>query len=137
LRAVRVAGPAHGTLALGSDGAFTYTPATDYSGPDSFTYVANNGYISSSITAVSLAVTNDVKVPPVLTAGASGSDLVLSATGGTPGATAWTLASTNVALPLSNWTVISTNVLDASGSFRVTNAINPAQPKLFLRVQMP
>ena len=31
---------AHGTLALNSDGSFTYTPDTGYFGPDSFTYHA-------------------------------------------------------------------------------------------------
>jgi hypothetical protein len=32
--------PAHGSLALSSDGAFTYTPAAGFSGGDSFTYRA-------------------------------------------------------------------------------------------------
>src|SRR5207249_1706644 len=38
LAAVLVSGPSHGTLALNADGSFTYTPAADYNGPDSFTY---------------------------------------------------------------------------------------------------
>ena len=36
-------GPAHGTLTLNADGRFTYTPAPNYNGPDSFTYTANDG----------------------------------------------------------------------------------------------
>ena len=35
-------GPAHGTLS-GSGANLTYTPAANYNGPDSFSYVANDG----------------------------------------------------------------------------------------------
>jgi VCBS repeat-containing protein len=37
LSAVLVAGPANGTLTLGANGSFTYTPNVDFNGPDSFT----------------------------------------------------------------------------------------------------
>ena len=37
LTATVVTGPSHGTLTLNSDGSFTYTPAVNYHGPDSFT----------------------------------------------------------------------------------------------------
>jgi hypothetical protein len=47
LRAVLVAGPMHGTLVFNADGTFTYTPAPDFLGTDSFTYQANNGVWSS------------------------------------------------------------------------------------------
>jgi VCBS repeat-containing protein len=36
------AGPDHGTLTLGDDGSFTYTPDLNYTGPDSFTYHATD-----------------------------------------------------------------------------------------------
>ena len=37
--------PARRTAAvtLNADGSFTYTPAANYNGPDSFTYKANDG----------------------------------------------------------------------------------------------
>jgi hypothetical protein len=38
LSAVPVTQPSHGTLALAGDGTFTYTPAPNFSGADSFTY---------------------------------------------------------------------------------------------------
>ena len=44
LTAALVSGPAHGTsFTLNPDGSFTYTPAANYNGPDSFTYTANDG----------------------------------------------------------------------------------------------
>ena len=40
LTAVLVGGPSHGTVALNANGSFTYTPAANYNGSDSFTYRA-------------------------------------------------------------------------------------------------
>ncbi|HTK77374.1 MAG TPA: tandem-95 repeat protein [Gemmataceae bacterium] len=64
LTAVLVAGPAHGTVTLNADGSFTYTPAANYNGSDSFTYMANDGALNSSPATVSLTITpvNDAPV---------------------------------------------------------------------------
>src|SRR3954447_19510884 len=40
--------PSHGTLQLFTDGSFTYTPFSNYSGPDSFTYFAFHGIANSA-----------------------------------------------------------------------------------------
>lgn len=56
LTAAVVAGPGHGTLSLGTNGGFTYTPANGYSGGDSFTYRANDGNSNSNVVTVSLTV---------------------------------------------------------------------------------
>jgi hypothetical protein len=56
LTATLVSGPAHGTLAFGADGSFTYTPAPGYSGSDSFTYIANDGQADSNVATVQLTV---------------------------------------------------------------------------------
>jgi hypothetical protein len=58
LTAFVVTGPARGTLVLNSDGAFTYTPDTGLSGPDSFTYRASDGTAYSTLTTVSITVNN-------------------------------------------------------------------------------
>lgn len=42
LVAAVVTGPSHGQLQLKADGSFAYTPTTDYSGHDSFTYQATS-----------------------------------------------------------------------------------------------
>jgi len=56
LTAVLNVGPSHGSLALNADGSFTYTPASGYSGADSFTYHANDGSLDSNIATVSITV---------------------------------------------------------------------------------
>lgn len=43
LTAHKVSGPAHGSLALGAAGSFTYRPDTDFHGTDSFTYRVDDG----------------------------------------------------------------------------------------------
>ncbi|MFO0902889.1 MAG: Ig-like domain-containing protein [Pirellulales bacterium] len=56
LQAFLLTGPTNGAVVLNPDGSFTYTPATDYTGPDSFTYVASDGALSSDVTTVTLSV---------------------------------------------------------------------------------
>lgn len=50
-------GPSHGSVTLNADGSFVYTPAANYSGADSFTYVSNDGSLNSNIATVSISVT--------------------------------------------------------------------------------
>ncbi len=57
--------PAHGTLALNANGGFTFTPTTDYVGPDSFTYTARDvAMVTSTPVTVTLTI-NETNVPPV------------------------------------------------------------------------
>ena len=48
--------PAHGSVALGEDGSFTYMPASGYAGDDTFTYVARAAGVDSSPATVTIAV---------------------------------------------------------------------------------
>src|SRR5262249_55035119 len=61
---ILVSSPSHGTLTLNASGSFTYTPAANYHGPDSFTYKANDGTADSNVATVSITVTsvNDAPV---------------------------------------------------------------------------
>src|SRR5205085_538332 len=63
LTAAVVGGVAHGTLTLNPNGSFTYTPASNYFGADSFTYRASDGAASSGIATVSLTITNVNRAP--------------------------------------------------------------------------
>src|SRR5947208_17171223 len=51
LTAALVAAPAHGTVTVNANGSFTYTPAANYNGRDSFTYTASNAAQPPKVTA--------------------------------------------------------------------------------------
>ena len=57
--------PVHGMLtSLGSPGRYTYTPAANYHGPDSFTFIAFDSQLSSAPATVTIEVAS-VEDPPV------------------------------------------------------------------------
>jgi VCBS repeat-containing protein len=108
LTAIEVTGPANGTLTLGSDGAYTYTPDPDYNGPDSFTYKANDGTADSNTATVNITV-NSVNDAPVATDDTESTDED-------------TDLSANVL----------TNDTDVDSSLTATNASDPAHGSLTL-----
>lgn len=63
--------------------------------------------------------------------------LVFSGSGGTPNASYYVLTTTNLALPLRNWTPLLTKQFDASGNFTVTNALAPCSRQQFYRLVVP
>lgn len=67
LTATIVSLPAHGTVTLNADGSFTYTPAADFNGSDSFTYRANDGTADGNIATVNLTVNAQGEAPVVTT----------------------------------------------------------------------
>ncbi|MDB6110212.1 MAG: Immunoglobulin I-set domain protein, partial [Pedosphaera sp.] len=76
--------------------------------------------------------------PPILSASAvSGGNLVVTGTGGTPNrAYAW-LTSTDLTIPVANWTVSSTGVLDSTGALSNAIPISTSTPASFFRLWMP
>ncbi len=63
LTADLVADVGHGSLSLDPDGGYTYTPAANYNGPDSFTYRAFDGSADSNTVTGQLTITA-VNDPP-------------------------------------------------------------------------
>lgn len=51
-----VADGAHGAAVVNTDGSYTYTPNTGYSGADSFTFKVNDGSVDSNTATVSITV---------------------------------------------------------------------------------
>ncbi|SPE51510.1 hypothetical protein SBV1_1350004 [Verrucomicrobia bacterium] len=65
LNALLVSGPANGALDLSSNGAFSYTPAANFTGTDSFSYQANDSQTNLGVAIVTLTV-NAPHSPPGL-----------------------------------------------------------------------
>jgi VCBS repeat-containing protein len=76
LSAVAGSGPSHGTLSRNANGGFTYTPAANYNGSDSFTYRASDGTLTSNLATVTLTVTavNDTPTVTVAAGGTCGTN---------------------------------------------------------------
>jgi hypothetical protein len=86
LTAVIVAGPTHAqSFTLNTDGSFSYTPAADYAGDDSFTYQANDGGLNSNVATVTITVT-PVNDAPSFSVGA---DQNVSALAGPQSVSGW------------------------------------------------
>lgn len=85
-------------------------------------------YVFNPSTGV-LSVTNVVikSIPHFTHVSVSGTTLSLSAVNGTPNGEVVLLGTTNVALPIVQWTPLLTNSFDASGNLNLTtNIVNPA-----------
>jgi VCBS repeat-containing protein len=54
--------PGHGTLTLSSNGSYTYKPAKNRVGADSFTFKANDGSLDSNVSSITVTVTEHVPV---------------------------------------------------------------------------
>ena len=69
----------------------------------------------------------------------SGSDITLNATGGSASGSVTVLSSTNLALPLAQWTTVTTGSFDVFGNYShtITGALSSGQPQQFYILQMP
>ncbi|HZM03944.1 MAG TPA: hypothetical protein VFC44_13110 [Candidatus Saccharimonadales bacterium] len=91
------------------------------------------GQWSESYGAMSFVLTEDGGLPAFSAAIHSGANIVFAGSGGKPGGTFEILTSTNLALPLSEWTVLSTNTFSGGGTFSETNAIgNQSLSRFFI-----
>jgi VCBS repeat-containing protein len=132
LTAILVSGPAQGTLTLSPDGGFTYTSNANYSGSDSFTYIASDGTLSSNVATVTfnITATND---PPVAGNDSYVTDEDVKLIVGAPGLLANDTdvdSSTIRAVKASNPSH-GTVVVNADGSFVYTPAANYHGPDSF------
>jgi hypothetical protein len=67
----------------------------------------------------------------------SATNLVINGTNALPGATYITLASTDVGVPLTNWTALQTDIFDLNGNFTNNVPITPGIQQQFFLVQLP
>jgi hypothetical protein len=79
-----------------------------------------------------------VPQPTITGINLSETQLVLNGTNGLASATYYVLTSTNLALPLVQWTTVATNMLGTNGGFAFTipNAVNPGEVERFFALQL-
>jgi len=99
---------------------------------------AANYSIATSGTQVLLKYASASSGPAITNLVLSGSNLLLNGTNGAA-ATYRLFTSTNVALPLIQWTPVATNTLSASGNFSMTctNVVNPSDKQQFYILRTP
>jgi hypothetical protein len=87
---------------------------------------------------VSVIALQPAAPPSIAGISLSGTNLTINGRNGISGTTCYLLMSTNVTLPLDQWSPVATNVLNASGSFTITatNAVNLNVPQCFYILQM-
>jgi hypothetical protein len=110
-----------------------FTPANNFTGTATigYTITDNVGGTNTSLVTVTVKSTT----PVTIYVNYSGGNLILSGTGGTAGATYYVVGSTNVALPMASWTVLSTNAFDGSGNFSVSVPVDVTKQAQFLRLK--
>lgn len=63
LTADMASNPANGTVQLNADGSFDYTPAANFAGEDSFTYVVSDGILTSeAVVTITVNAVNDAPI---------------------------------------------------------------------------
>jgi len=88
-------------------------------------------------TSVQGAVNLIVTLPQFGSIKAASNGMVISGSGGPASANYYLLSSTNLALPLANWTRVATNQFDANGNFIFTNTLATNTLQKFFRLQLP
>jgi pectate lyase len=79
----------------------------------------------------------DLHSPPVLALSCPGTNLVFNLSNGWAGGTNYLIASTDLALPFTQWPRVVTNKFDLAGNCVITNLVPAGSPQQFYRVSLP
>ncbi len=93
----------------------------------------NNLAVNGTISVASVTLPS----PQINQVQFSNGNIVFSGTNGTANGTYNVLTSTNLTVPLNQWTNIATNTFSSTGQFSVTNAVNPGTPQQYYILQVP
>jgi hypothetical protein len=78
-----------------------------------------------------------INPPPALAMTRSDADLIFTGSGGPAGGTSYLVATTNPALPPSQWALVTTNRFGLTGSCVVTNPVTVVPAQQFYRLKLP
>ncbi len=131
-----------GAQAFAAGDSFKLFNASSYSGAFASVVPAipginlawNTNTLSSGVLSV---VALPTPSPQIVTTVMSGNNFIFSGSNGVPGWPYWVLSSSNLSLPISEWTIVSTNSFDGSGNFIFTNPANLNLPQTFYILEIP
>ena len=96
-----------------------------------------SGYNDSPASSATFVILPPPSSPRITSLGLKGTTLTISATNGSSNGTYYLLMSTNIALPLSQWTRVLTNTFDGAGNLNLsTNIVNPGDVQKFYVLQV-
>lgn len=101
--------------------------------PGTYSLVA----VANGIASDPVLFTTPLKPPSVVGITVAGTNITLNGSNGLAGRTYYLLTSTDASAPLSLWSPVATNVLDANGAFAITatNAVGPTDTSRFFILQ--
>jgi len=124
------------TVNLGSAGLPAYAFATTNLWDATTSFATNTMSVSLNAKQAKLFRLGLKSRPPrpgfSMTTPANGNQIVFNGSNGIPGWTCYLAASTNAALPSTQWQVIATNTFDASGAICFTNAAGTVPWQFYL-----
>jgi hypothetical protein len=132
LNALLISGPAHGSLALNTDGGFIYTPATNFFGSDSFIYQANDGPINLGTAWASLTVTPFAPVIQSVAFSNGVTTLQWSSIAGR----AYRLQFKNL-LTDTNWNDVEPDIIASGSTVTATDTVGALQQRFYRVIVLP
>ena len=131
----QLVGPRFGDERTDRCDALAVSGSTLYAGG----YFTTAGTNLSANVAEALLPGAPVLQPSITNVSITGTSLLLSCANGASGQTYYVLSSTNLSLPLKQWTPVATNTLTASGSFAIVvpNIVSPSNPQRYCVLEMP
>ncbi|HEV2434387.1 MAG TPA: hypothetical protein VG077_00145 [Verrucomicrobiae bacterium] len=118
---------------MGAGSATLTVTASNAIAPGNYTLAITGVNAGLTHTAlVSLVVQNPYRIPVMNQVALAANSLIIAGTNGTANANYFVLTSTNLALPLANWTAVATNAFDTNGNFIFTNVIGTNARQFYL-----
>jgi fibronectin type 3 domain-containing protein len=116
--------------------ATNYTDTTAVPGVTYYYSLTATNLAGQSDFSSQASATEPPAIPVFVSFSISGTNLVFSGTNGAPGMNYLLLVSTNLTLPLTNWTLLATNAFDSNGRFTFTNQSSASSTQQFYRLEL-
>jgi pectate lyase len=121
-----------------ADGSLPYIAFLQLAGSSDLVDAGTNIGFAYAGTAPDLgAFERGLHTPPLLAMTLQGPNQIFNVSNGWAGGTNYLLSSTNLALPMGQWTFIGTNTFDLTGNCVITNSFDSGTAQGFYRISLP